>query len=110
MILLHDVMGFCISLHWFCLIYLCFCLRLSSNREQPPGSFVRADSAERAHLCCKTRRLCSGACNVFSRKQLMQSEESISVLIHVDTVSFFYINFLTFRFGNLQVKRVFNSP
>lgn len=30
-----------------------------------------------------------GACDVFSRKQLIQDEESISVLIHVDTVSFF---------------------
>lgn len=103
-------MGFCISLHLFCLTFLCFCLRLSSNREQPPGSFVRADSAERAYLCCKAH-LCTGACNVFSRKQLMQGEESISTLIHVDTVSFFSpINFLTFSLGKLQVKTVFNVP
>lgn len=40
----------------------------------------------------------------------MQGEESISVLIHVDTVSFFPINFLTFSLGKLQVKTVLNSP
>lgn len=110
MLCLYDVMGFCISLRLFCLTFSCFCLILSSNREQPPGSFVRADSAERAYLRCKTRR---GACNVCSREQLMRGEESVSVLIHADTVSFFFffsIIFLTFGLGKLQVKTVSNAP
>lgn len=36
MLRLYDVMGFCISLRVFCLTFVCFCLVLSSNREQPP--------------------------------------------------------------------------
>lgn len=63
MVFLNDVIGFCSSLHLFCLTFLCFCLRLSSNREQSPGSFLQAQP------------------NVFLYKQLMWGvlQESISV-------------------------------
>lgn len=110
MLRLYDVMGFCISLRLFCLTFSCFCLILSSNREQPPGSFVRADSAERAYLRCKTRR---GACNVCSREQLMRGEESVSVLIHADTVSFFFFffhNLFDIWLGKTAGKNCFKRP
>lgn len=43
----------------------------------------------------------------------MPGEESVSVLIHADTVSFFFffsIIFLTFGLGKLQVKNCFKRP
>lgn len=81
----NDISAWCNGfLHLFCLTFLCFCLRLSSNREQPLGSFVRTDSAERAYL-----RPCTRAHNIFPRMQLMQGEEKMSVWINADTVIFF---------------------
>lgn len=63
MVFLNDAIGFCSPLRLFCRSFLCFCLRLFSDREQTPGSFLLGDS------------------NVFSCKQLMQgvSQEGISL-------------------------------
>lgn len=42
----------------------------------------------------------------------MRAEESVSLLIHADTVSIFFpsIIFSTFALGKLQVKTVSNAP
>lgn len=51
MLCLYDVMGFCISLHLFCLTFLCFCLVLSSNREQPPLGRLFEQILQNEHTC-----------------------------------------------------------